>query len=93
MAVPNCRSNTEIPRVPHAELSEDEFQEKYFNQAKPVIITGMAEEWPCSKWTISTLMNRVGDNEVLIRGKTDKEDYRLGKAYTIRRDSFRNYCR
>ena len=77
MAVSNCRSNTEIPRVPYTELSDEEFQENYFDQAKPVIITGMAKEWPCSKWTISTLMDRVGDNEVLIRGKTDKEDYRF----------------
>ena len=52
----------------------------------------MADDWPCSKWTITSLVNKVGENEVLIRGKTDKEDYKLGKAYTIRRDLFRNYC-
>ena len=44
------------------------------------------------QWTIQNLMDRVGDNEVLIRGKTNHEDYKLGKAYTIRRDTFRNYC-
>ena len=37
-------------------------------------------------------MKRVGDNEVLIRGKTDQENYKLGKSYTIRRDTFRSYC-
>ena len=37
-------------------------------------------------------MKRVGDNEVLIRGKTDQENYKLGKSYTIRRDNFRSYC-
>ena len=52
----------------------------------------MADDWPCLQWTIETLVERVGDNEVLIRGKTDKEDYKLGKSYTIRRDLFRNYC-
>ena len=45
------------------------------------------------QWTIQNLMDRVGDNEVLIRGKTNHEDYKLGKAYTIRRDTFRNYCK
>jgi hypothetical protein len=35
---------------------------------------------------------KVGDNEVMIRGKTNKEDYKLGKSYTVRRDLFRNYC-
>ena len=29
-------------------------------------------------------MERVGANEVWIRGKTDQEDYRVGKAYTVR---------
>ena len=28
----------------------------------------------------------------MIRGKTNKEDYKLGKSYTVRRDLFRNYC-
>lgn len=32
------------------------------------------------QWTIQNLMDRVGDNEVLIRGKTNHEDYKLGKV-------------
>lgn len=92
MAVQGCKSNTEIPRVPFGELSVDRFQEEYFSKAKPVIITGMTENWPCRQWTIEGLMKRVGDNQVLIRGKTDKEDYKLGKSYIIRRDTFHNYC-
>ena len=54
------------------------------------------------------LAERVGDNEVMVRGKTNQEDYRLtqnhylwhylhlhrvGKAYTIRRDTFGSYCK
>lgn len=92
MAVQGIRNNSEIPRVPYAELSVEKFQQNYFGKAKPVIITGMAKEWPCLNWTIDNLMNRVGDNEVLIRGKTNLEDYKLGKSYVIRRDKFRNYC-
>ena len=54
------------------------------------------------------LAERVGDNEVMVRGKTNQEDYRstqnyylwhylhlhrVGKAYTIRRDTFGSYCK
>ena len=91
MAVQHVR-NSEIPRVPFEHLSIQDFQENYFSKAKPVIITGLVQSWPCFQWTIDGLMKRVGDNEVLIRGKTNKEDYKLGKSYTIRRDTFRNYC-
>jgi hypothetical protein len=31
-------------------------------------------------------VERVGQNEVWIRGKTNMEDYRVGKAYTVRWD-------
>ena len=92
MAVKGCRLNTEIPRVSFQELTLERFHNEHFKPARPVIITNMADDWPCMKWTIEGLMDRVGDNEVLIRGKTDKEDYKLGKSYVIRRDSFRNYC-
>ena len=34
----------------------------------------------------------MGDNEVWVRGKTNVEDYRVGKAYSIRRDTFSKYC-
>ena len=35
---------------------------------------------------------RVGENQVWVRGQTNKEDYRVGRAYTIRKDKFGNYC-
>ena len=76
MAVQHVR-NSEIPRVPFEHLSIQDFQENYFSKAKPVIITGLVQSWPCFQWTIDGLMKRVGDNEVLIRGKTNKEDYKL----------------
>merc|ERR1712008_428605 len=68
---------TPIPRV--AGLSEKDFHEQYFGPAKG--------------WTMDNLVERVGDNEVWVRGKTNAEDYRVGKAYTIRKDTFGNYCR
>jgi len=93
MAVTGCRFNSEIPRIPASDLSEEDFNLNYFKQAKPVIITGATTEWPAIRsWTISSLMEKVGNNEVLIRGKVNKDEYRSGKAYTIRKDTFYNYC-
>ena len=93
MAVKGCKFNSEIPRIPAAHLSQDDFNTNYFKQAKPVIITGATTDWPAIKsWTIPFLMDKVGENEILIRGKVNKSDYRSGKAYTIRKDTFRNYC-
>ena len=94
MAVNGCRFNSEIPRVSASDLSVEDFNTQYFLQARPVIITEATSEWPSIKfWTIQSLIERVGNNEVLIRGKVNKDDYRSGKAYTIRKDSFANYCK
>jgi len=89
MAVESCISR-EIKRVNN--LSEKEFHDEYFLAAKPVIITDATDNWPARSWTIPDLVNRVGDNEVWVRGKTNQEDYRVGKTYTIRRDTFAKYC-
>jgi len=90
MAVLGARSNTEIERV--AGLSPEDFHRNYFVKAKPVIITDATDDWKARNWTVEALSERVGDAEVFIRGKTNQEDYRVGKSYTIRRDTFRNYC-
>jgi len=87
----SCCESSPIPRV--SALSEKDFHEKYFLPAKPVIITDATEEWPARNWTIENLVERVGHNEVWVRGKTNMEDYRVGKAYTIRKDTFGNYCK
>ena len=46
MAVPESKSSTEIPRVPYEDLDIETFQKCYFKNAKPVIITGMTDNWP-----------------------------------------------
>jgi len=90
MAVPQCRSNHEIPRV--SSLSGSDFLTHYFQTATPVILTDMTENWPARQWTIEGLVDKVGENEVWVRGKTNQEDYRTGKAYTIRKAKFKDYC-
>ena len=83
--------NVEIPRV--ANLTPERFHREFFTKARPVIITDAAEDWPCREWTIEGLAERVGGNEVMVRGKTNQEDYKVGKSYTIRRDTFGSYCK
>ena len=79
MAVSCCQSQ-EIPRVSASALSPAQFHAEYFLRARPVIITDAAEDWPARSWTIPGLVDRVGDNEVWVRGKTNQEDYRVGKV-------------
>jgi len=90
MAVDGIKANHEIPRV--SNLSEIDFHNEYFLKAKPVIITDATDDWPARNWTIPSLIERVGENQVWVRGQTNKEDYRVGRAYTIRKDKFGNYC-
>ena len=90
MAVSCCQSSSVIPRV--SSLSEKDFHDNYFLPARPVIITDATEDWPARDWTIPALVDRVGHNEVWVRGRTNQEDYRVGKTYTIRRDTFSSYC-
>merc|ERR1712032_943775 len=65
MAVAGVK-NMEIPRV--ADLSPEQFHREFFTKERPVIITDAAEDWPCRQWTIEGLAERVGENEVMVRG-------------------------
>ncbi len=87
-----CASYTPIPRVSASDLSPGDFHQRYFVTAAPVVLTGATEGWPARDWTLAGLVERVGDNEVFVRGGTHRDDYRRGDKYTIRRDTFRGYC-
>ncbi len=87
-----CASCVEIPRVPASLLSPDQFHADYFLRARPVVITGATDAWPARDWTVEGLVERVGQNKVWVRGKTNSQEYREGKKYTIRKDTFAGYC-
>ena len=87
-----CAKNNEIERRESCGLSTQEFLQSYFQKSRPVVITGATDGWPARQWTIPSLVERVGQNEVWVRGKTNLEDYRSGKTYTIRKDTFGQYC-
>lgn len=86
-----CASYEPIPRVNAADLTTEDFIQNYFKLAKPVIITGETDQWPAREWTLENLRERVGENQVWIRGKTDRDSYRNGQAYSIRKDTFGSY--
>ncbi|XP_040582367.1 tRNA wybutosine-synthesizing protein 5 [Lepeophtheirus salmonis] len=91
-SIAGIKSNTEIQRVSFNDLSPEIFHRDYFLKEKPVVITECQPHWHGFAWTIPSLVDKCGDNEVSIRGETHKDSYRVGKAYNIRKDSFRNYA-
>jgi hypothetical protein len=87
-----CAEFSEIARVDASDLSPDDFDRDYFLRSRPVVICGATDDWKAREWTIEGLVERVGQNQVWIRGKTNSQEYREGKKYSIRKDTFQNYC-
>ena len=55
-------------------LSADEFLERYYLVNRPVIITGMFEDWPArQKWSFEYLRERFGEREVEIQIGRDRD--------------------
>jgi len=63
-------------------LSSDEFLRDYYCVGRPVIITGLMEEWPAlGKWTLEFLSLHHGEKQVEIQGSRDSNaGYELDKA-------------
>lgn len=56
-----------IPRVHYKDLSYDQFVENYMRPNLPVIIEGLADDWPAmEKWTFKQLYKDYGDVEFMI---------------------------
>lgn len=56
-----------------------------------MVITDVADKWPSAAWTLDSLCDKVGDNTAFIRQQTNKDDYKVGKTYTIRESPLREY--
>jgi hypothetical protein len=55
-------------------VSEDEFTEKYVRGCRPVILTGLAKDWPAlKKWTPAYLKEHFGSNVVQIQARRDTD--------------------
>lgn len=61
-----------VPRVHYSELSQQDFLEKYQIPNQPVIIEGLADDWPAfEKWDFKTLYKEYGDVEFEIGEEQD----------------------
>jgi hypothetical protein len=67
-------------RLPH-----DEFVERYYCANRPVIITGMMDDWPAlKKWSVHYFAREFGDREVSVQvGRSASDNYEAD------RDKFR----
>jgi hypothetical protein len=66
-------------------LSCDEFIELYYSANRPVIITGMMEDWPAlTKWNLGYFADSFGDREVEVQIGRD-----VGGNYEADREKFR----
>jgi hypothetical protein len=67
------------------QLGRDEFYKDYYLRSKPVIITGMLDDWPArKKWSLSYLKEQLGEREVQVQMGRNQD-----AAYEIKSDQFR----
>ena len=78
-----------IQRKQH--LSLEDFNKLHLEPAKPVIIENFATDWPCMKWTLTSLKEKAGDNIVSVRRNTMSDNYVTGKKYNIEKMKFSEY--
>lgn len=76
----NRLRESEVPR--RHKLPREEFFDGYYTAGRPVIITGMLEDWPAmSKWDLDYFKERCGDREVEIQfGRDADAQYELRKT-------------
>jgi hypothetical protein len=66
-------NSTEIERK--HKLSREEFLREYYTTNRPVIITGMMEDWPAlRKWNLDYFAERFGDREVEVQMNRNSGD-------------------
>ena len=76
----NRLRDAEVPR--RHKLSREEFLDAYYTAGRPVIITGMMEDWPAmTKWNLDYFKDRCGEREVEIQfGRQSDAQYELRKT-------------
>jgi ribosomal protein L16 Arg81 hydroxylase len=84
--------NSEVVERRH-QLSRDEFYLRYYLGSKPVIITGMLDDWPAmSKWNFAYFKDRVGDRLVQVQtGRSNDANYELNSSQHRQTIAMREY--
>ena len=85
------------PQYPQVErrhkLSRNELFEEYYTQNKPVVITGMLDNWPAmTKWTPQYLKSKFGHLEVEVQAKRGEDpEYEINSVAHKSRMNFGDY--
>ena len=76
-------------------LSRIEFLREYYSTNRPVIITGMMDDWPAMrKWNLDYFARNFGDREVEVQmGRTAGANYETEREKYIQQDPIRRFCR
>jgi len=72
-------------------ISVEDFEAKYLNAEKPVLIKNYTKEWKALNWTLESMKEKAGHNEVFVRRNTAQESYKIGQKYNIQSMKFANY--
>ena len=82
-------SSAEIER--RHQLSRDEFLREYYTTNRPVIITGMMDDWPAMrKWNLDYFAEQFGDRVVEVQmGRTAGANYETEREKFIQQDPIR----
>ena len=86
----------ETPEVPRRHrLSRETFLHDHYVAGRPVIITGMMDDWPAlSKWTPDYLQGRFGERMVEVQfGRNSDAQYEINKTAHRRSMPFGEYVR
>jgi hypothetical protein len=85
------RGQREVPR--RERLGVAEFFDEYYCQNRPVIITGMMDDWPArEKWSLRYLEDACGDIDVEVQwGRDAGPDYEVNRERYIRTVRFSEF--
>jgi hypothetical protein len=74
-------------------LPRAEFLEEYYSTNRPVIITGMMDDWPAMKrWNLDYFAQRFGDREVEVQfGRSAADNYEIEREKYLTRMKFADY--
>jgi hypothetical protein len=74
-------------------LPRREFLEEYYSTNRPVIITGMMDDWPAmKKWNLDYFAQRFGDREVEVQfGRNAGDNYEIEREKYIKKLKFADY--
>jgi len=74
-------------------IGKDEFFRRYYLGARPVVVSGLARDWPAmERWQPHSLAERFGELEVEIQaGRDDDPDYEVNSVALRRRVRFADF--